>query len=61
MSLVLQTRLTKFETKCRRNEGVPAQWPHGLPPVQSDQSDTDPREKSESRAGIPPFQVNAER
>jgi len=31
------------------------------PPVQSDQSDEDRREKSESRAGIRPFEVNAER
>ena len=31
------------------------------PPVQSVQSDEDRREKSESRAGIDPFQVNAER
>jgi hypothetical protein len=31
------------------------------PPVQSDQSDEDRHEKDESRAGIPPFQVNAER
>jgi hypothetical protein len=32
------------------------------PPVQSFQSPgTDPHEKDESRAGIPPFQVNAER
>jgi hypothetical protein len=31
------------------------------PPVQSVQSDEDPHEKDESRAGIPPFQVNAGR
>jgi hypothetical protein len=32
------------------------------PPVQSVQdADEDPREKDESRAGIEPFQVNAER
>jgi hypothetical protein len=32
------------------------------PPVQSDQdADTDPHEKDESRAGIRPFEVNAER
>jgi hypothetical protein len=31
------------------------------PPVQSDQSDEDPREKSESRAGIPSFERDAER
>ncbi len=48
MSLVLQTRLTKFE-------------PQDPPPVQSDQSDTDPHEKDESRAGIRPFERDAER
>jgi hypothetical protein len=31
------------------------------PPIQSGQSDEDPHEKDESRAGIPPFQVNAGR
>ena len=31
------------------------------PPVQSDQSDEDRREKSESRAGIRPFESGAER
>jgi hypothetical protein len=31
------------------------------PPVQFDQSDEDRREKSESRAGIPPFESGAER
>ncbi len=32
------------------------------PPVQSDQdADEDPHEKDESRAGIRPFEVNAER
>jgi hypothetical protein len=31
------------------------------PPVQSDQSDEDRREKSQSRAGIPPFESGEER
>jgi hypothetical protein len=61
MSLVLQTRLTKFATECRRNAGLPTEWPQDPPPVQSDQSDEDPREKSESRAGIPSFERDAER
>jgi len=36
-------------------------WTSASPPVQSDQSDEDPREKSESRAGIRPFESGAER
>jgi hypothetical protein len=49
MSLVLQTRLTKFE-------------PQGTPPVQSDQdADTDPHEKDAIRCGERPFELNAGR
>jgi len=35
-------------------------WTSAQPPVQSDQSDEDPREKSESRAGIRPFESGKE-
>jgi hypothetical protein len=49
MSLVLQTRLTKFE-------------PQDQPPVQSFQdADTDPHEKDAIRCGERPFERNAER
>ena len=41
--------------------GIPCGGADTQPPVQSDQSDEDRHEKDESRAGIEPFQVNAER
>jgi hypothetical protein len=41
--------------------GIPCGGADTPPPVQSDQSDEDRREKSESRAGIPPFESGEER
>ena len=48
--------------RCGRVNGQEVDPPQeDAPPVQSDQSDEDPREKSESRAGIRPFESGAER
>ena len=66
-AIAVAYRLADSVNRDRLRTAFSDYWAHygvdvkDAPPVQADQSDEDRHEKDESRAGIPPFQVNAER